>query len=207
VNGRNIGVTPCTGGICTWHAVSLDPGRNSVVATATIGGAQLSDSVEWIFSGSRDIVRIKCGDISGYVTSEGIRYGSDLYFFGGEGLGINPPDTNQTDRRYAIAGDPGLFDSYREGTFSYRVPVPTGRYRITARFLEPNASTSGKRVFDVRENGVTVLKDFDVFAAAGGQLKALDRTFEARASNGMIVLDFLPRKGKAIVVALSITPL
>jgi len=63
VNGRNIGVTPCTDGICTWHAVSLDPGRNSVVATATIGSAELSDSVEWTFSGSLEIVRIKCGDI------------------------------------------------------------------------------------------------------------------------------------------------
>jgi beta-galactosidase len=87
------------------------------------------------------------------------------------------------------------------------VPVPNGRYRITAHFLEPEATSSGKRVFDVRANGVTVLKDFDVFAAAGGQLKAVDRTFEARVSNGMIVLDFLPHKGKAIVAALSITPL
>ena len=62
-------------------------------------------------------------------------------------------------------------------------------------------------MFDIRANGVTVLKDFDVFAAAGGQLKAVDRTFEARASNDMIVLEFLPRNGKAIVAALSITPL
>jgi beta-galactosidase len=206
VNGRHIGVTPCTDGICRWHAVSLDPGRNGVVATATIGGADLSDSVEWTFAGARDIVRIKCGDISGYVTPEGIRYGSDLYFVGGDGLGINPPDTKQTDRRSAVAGDPGLYDSYREGAVSYRVPVPNGRYRITAHFLEPEATSSGERVFDVRANGVTVLKDFDVFAAAGGRLKAVDRTFEAPTSNGMIVLDFLPRNGKAVVSALSITP-
>jgi len=163
--------------------------------------------VEWTFSGSGEIVRIKCGDISGYVTPDGIRYGSDLYFVGGDGLGINPPDTKQTDRRSAIAGDPGLYDTYREGAVSYRVPVPNGRYRITAHFLEPEATSSGTRVFDMRANGVTVLKGFDVFAAAGGQLKAVDRTFEARASNGMIVLEFLPRNGKAIVAALSITPM
>jgi beta-galactosidase len=89
---------------------------------------------------------------------------------------------------------------------SYRVPVPNGPYRITAHFLGPEATSSGQRVFDVRANGVTVLEDFDVFAAAGGQLKAVDRTFEARTSNGMIVLDFLPRNGKAIVSALSISP-
>lgn len=207
VNGNNVGVTPCTGGICTWHAVSLDPGRNRVVATATIGGAEQSDSLEWTVSGSREVVRIKSGDISGYVTPEGIRYGSDLYFVGGDGLGINPPDTKPADRRTAIAADPGLYDSYREGAVSYRVPVPDGRYRITAHFLEPQATANGERVFDVRANGVTVLKDFDVFAAGGGQLKAVDRTFEARASNGLIVLDFTPRSGKAIVSALSITRL
>lgn len=103
---------------------------------------------------------------SGYVTPDGIRYGSDLYFVGGDGLGINPPDTKQNDRRSAIAGDPGLYDTYREGAVSYRVPVPNGRYRITAHFLEPEATSSG-----------------------------------------MIVLEFLPRNGKAIVAALSITPL
>jgi beta-galactosidase len=206
VNAKSVGVTRCTGGICKWPAVRLDPGRNDVVATATIGGAKLSDSLEWTFTGSPSIVRIKCGDISGYVTPDGIRYGSDLYFAGGDGLGVNPPDTKKSDRRAAIAADPGLYDSYREGAFSYRVPLPDGRYSITAHFLEPEATARGERVFDVRANGGVVLEHFDVFAAAGGQLKGIDRTFEARTSNGVIVLDFQPRTGKAIVSALSITP-
>ena len=46
------------------------------------------------------------------------------------------------------AADPGLYDSYREGDFSYRVPVADGlvqKYRIVAHFTEPVATKAGER--------------------------------------------------------------
>jgi beta-galactosidase len=101
-----------------------------------------------------------------------------------------------------------LYDSYREGEFSYRVPVPEGsqKYRIVARFAEPAATQAGERVFDVDVNGKTVLHHFDIFTAAGGKLKSVERSFEATAKDGFLVIAFRPARGKALVSSLSIAP-
>ncbi|MEI9887677.1 MAG: glycoside hydrolase family 2 TIM barrel-domain containing protein [Rhizomicrobium sp.] len=205
LNGADIGVAPCAGGICLWPAVHLVPGANTVLAKADVGGETLSDTLQWTYAGTPAVVRIKAGDVTGYVAKDGSRYGSDLYFDGGEGRGINPPDTAAKDRIAATAADPPLYDSFREGDFSYRIPVRGGRYRIVARFVEPSADAAEQRAFDVIVNGKTVLSGFDVFAAAGGRLKGVDRTFDATAVDGRIELRFRPLRGKAIVSALAVT--
>ena len=202
VNGHESGSTPCSGGICLWHAVHLAQGVNELRATAKIGATEASDTLQWTFAGSPGVVRIKAGDISGYVAQDQQRYGSDMYFVGGDGKGIDPPDTPAAKRVVVSAADPRLYDSFREGEFSYRIPVPDGRYRITARFVEPTASAAGERVFDVDVNGTKVLSGFDVFAAAGGKLKGVERTFEAVAKDGMLLTTFRPSHGKAIVSSL-----
>jgi beta-galactosidase len=207
LNGRDQGATACADGICLWHSVQLLPGTNDLRATAEVGGAMLSDALQWNFSGSPRIVRIKVGDISGYMSRENQRYGSDTYFTGGEAQGVNPPDASAENRIKVAGGDPRLYDTFREGEFSYRVPVPNGRYRISLKFAEPSASAVGERVFDVDVNGATVLKGFDIFAAAGDKLKSVDRSFDARTSEGAMLIAFRPLKGKALVSAIAITPL
>jgi beta-galactosidase len=176
------------------------------LASANISGTAASDTMSWIFSGSLARAHIKAGDISGYKAEDGTRYGSDNYFADGEGRGVNPPDTAAKDRVSVSAPDPELFDSYREGRFSYSIPVPNGRYRVTIKFEEPSASSAGERVFDVVANGATALDHFDIFAAAGGKLKGIERSFEANATDGKIVIDFRPVTGKAIVSAVSVVP-
>src|SRR3984893_1155734 len=83
VNDADLGMAPCEGGICIWRSVHLRPGPNMLRAAADAAGATLSDSMQWTFSGSPGSVRIKAGDISGYVSKAGQRYGSDAYFSGG----------------------------------------------------------------------------------------------------------------------------
>jgi beta-galactosidase len=206
VNGTDLGSTECSGGICLWRTVHLRPGSNDLRATADIGGAPIADSIQWTFSGTPSVVRIKAGDISGYRTADGQRSGSDMYFVGGEGKGVNPPDT-PAERRAAIEAltDPRLYDSFREGEFSYRIPVPDGRYKITLKFVEPVAG-AGERVFDVAINGKRVLQRFDIFAATGGKLKAVDKSFAAKARDGVLLVEFKPVKGQAVVSGLAIEP-
>jgi beta-galactosidase len=206
VNGTDHGTTPCTGGICIWRAIHLQPGSNDLRATANIGGTTVTDELRWMFAGSPAMVRIKAGDISGYVTQDRERYGSDMYFSGGEGKGVNPPDTPGDKRVDVAATDARLYDSYREGEFTYRVPVPDGRYKMTLRFAEPSAAAMGERVFDVKVNGKSLLQRFDIFATAGGKLKGVERSVEVKARNGALVVDFRPVKGQALVSALSIVP-
>jgi beta-galactosidase len=205
VNGTDQGATSCSGGICMWHAIHLQPGSNELRATADIGGTAVSDSLQWTLAGTPSVVRIKAGDISGYVAVDRQRYGSDMYFSGGEGKGVNRPDTPDDKRIEVTASDPRLYDSFREGEFSYRVPVPNGRYQITLKFEEPGAA-AGERVFDVLVNGKAMLKRFDIAAAAGGKLRAVDKSFQAKAKEGSLVIEFKPVKGQALVAALSIMP-
>lgn len=211
LNGVEQGTSECSLGVCVWRAIHLKTGANDLRAAADIDGSAVSDSLQWTFSGSPSVVRIKAGDLSGYVTAEnqqfGQRYGSDAYFTGGEGKGVNPPDA-PGDKRVSVAGPDGrLYDSFREGDFAYRIPVPAGRYRVILKFEEPTAANTGERVFDVLANGKSVLKGFDILAAAHGRLTAVDREFEARVKEGEpLVIEFKPIKGKALVAALSVAP-
>jgi beta-galactosidase len=207
VNDVDQGMTPCEGGICIWRSMHLRPGPNMLRAAADVAGATLFDSMQWTFSGSLDSVRIKAGDISGYVSKAGQRYGSDTYFSGGVPGGINAPDSPASSRIAVAADDAGIYDSVREGEFSYRVPVPSGRYRVTLKFQEPVADAAGAREFDVRVNGKTLLRHFDIFAAAGGKLKAVDRFFDTTSRDGAILIEFHPLKGSALISALSIASL
>lgn len=206
INGREQGTASCSEGICLWRGARLAQGVNELRATANIGGVDTTDSLSWTFAGSPATVRIKAGDISGYVGHDNERYGSDMYFVGGEAKGIDPPDTPAEKRTLVSAGDPRLYDSLREGEFSYRIPVPNGRYRITARFVEPTANAAGERVFDVDVNGKTVLKRLDVFAAAGGKLKGVERTFDAATKDGTLLIAFRPSRGSALVSSLVVVP-
>jgi len=206
LNGNTIGQATCANGICTWPSVHLVPGENVLLAKADISGTAASDTVSWNFSGSPARVHIKAGDISGYTARDGTRFGSDDYFSGGEGRGVNSPDTALKDRIAVSAADPALYDSFREGRFSYSIPVPNGRYQVTLRFEEPSAQAPGERIFDVVANGTNVLDHLDIFAAAGGKLKGIERSFDASATDGKIVIEFRPVTGKAIVSAVAVLP-
>jgi beta-galactosidase len=207
LNGKEVGLASCSNGTCLWPAVRLSQGRNELVATAQIAGVPVTDLLRWSLSHSDRVVNIKAGDIEGYASKDGQRFGSDMYFVGGTGHGVNPPDTAQSNRITVMAGDERLYDSVREGEFSYRVPVPNGRYRVTLKFEEPAATRPGDRVFDVTANDILELREFDILKTAGGRLKGVDRTFDADVDNRILVLAFRPRRGNALVSALSITPL
>jgi beta-galactosidase len=207
LNGREIGPSQCTHGICVWPAVHLSQGGNELAVTAQIDGVTMSDSVHWFLSHSDRIVNIKAGDLSGYVAKDGQRYGSDMYFAQGTGQRVDAADGAVPKPASITAEDSGLYDTYREGDFAYRVPLPNGRYRVRLEFEEPTASAAGMRIFDVEANGATRLKDFDVFKAAGGKLRGVEREFEVRIEDGTLRLAFRPQRGSAVVSALSITPL
>jgi beta-galactosidase len=74
-------------------------------------------------------------------------------------------------------------------------------------FAEPTAIGAGERLIDVAVNGVARIENFDILAAAGGPLKGVNRALDATVTDGILTLAFRPRRGDALVSALSITPL
>jgi beta-glucanase (GH16 family) len=86
-----------------------------------------------------------------------------------------------------------VYQHQRFGNFTYTIPGLTAgtSYPVVLYFDEFYWTAAGKRVFNVSINGTQVLTNFDIFAAAGGEDKAIDETFTATAnSSGQIVITF-----------------
>jgi beta-galactosidase len=63
------------------------------------------------------------------------------------------------------------------------------------------------REFNVLVNGKIILKRFDIFSAAGGPLKGVDRAFDWTSREDTLLIEFVPLKGAALVSAFSIESL
>jgi predicted alpha-1,2-mannosidase len=79
----------------------------------------------------------------------------------------------------ANAAPEGVYQSERFGKdFTYTFAVPKGRqYHVRLHFAEVFDNGARQRVEDIEINGRPVLKDFDIFAAAGGMDKAVVKDF------------------------------
>ena len=211
VNDKTLGALPdCPNRICTWRAVALSSGANVVRAAGSFASGTREDSVTWTLGVGEGVYHIDCGAIEGSLGPEG-RYGSDDFFSGGAAADINLPVNEATTtppRHRKISGTAfeSLVNSYRKGTFSYRLPLPDGSYRVRLWFVEPDANP-GQRLFSVLAHGAPALSNLDVAAGAGGPLKVLERSFVTQAEFGALQLDFVPVAGEAIVSAIDVAPL
>ena len=208
VNGTPVGAltaAQCEQRTCVFENVALSPGVNTVTAFGNHGGALVRDTVEWALNTSD--VNIAAGYLAtGYVSSNGTRFGSDDFFVGGTGGQIGsgdaeggiPEDIRGTD-------DPQLYKYFRRGDFSYDIPLPDGSYDMTLGFLEPDEDVVvGERVFDVIANGQPLLRTFDVLQEAGAARTAVTRTFPVDVAGGRLVLEFDPVGGEALVSTIKI---
>jgi beta-galactosidase len=65
---------------------------------------------------------------------------------------------------------------------------------------------AGERVFDVQANGDTVVEALDVAQVSGAPLTTISRQFEVRVRSDGLTLKFVPRKGEAMVSAITVEP-
>jgi hypothetical protein len=102
------------------------------------------------------------------------------------------------------AAPQAVYQTWRYGNFLYSVPNLTAgaTYVVRLDFAEdsPTVTAAGQRVFNVLINGMQVLTNFDVFAAAGGQLKSIEKQFTVTANtSGKINILFKTVVGAARV--------
>lgn len=161
-------------------------------------------------------IRILTQDNS-YTDRAGNVWSPDRYYSGGQ--------LAQHASHSPVSGtlDPGLYSSERYGNFSYAIPVPPGKYKVTLRFAEtywgrqnsyynlPDQNGSpvggaGSRFFDVYCNGTTLLKNFDIFKEAGGPLIARDKSFHHLQpdAQGKLIFNFVPVRDYACVNAVEV---
>lgn len=148
-------------------------------------------------------VRIAARDAP-YTGKDRERWSADRYFHGG-----SLARWSQTED----TPEGGLYAGERFGNFSYAIPVAPGKYTVTLYFCEhffgpdaPGGGGEGSRVFDVYCDGMTLLKNFDIFKEGGGWRKPVIKTFRGIEPNpqGKIELYFDPEVNNALVNAISV---
>jgi glucuronoarabinoxylan endo-1,4-beta-xylanase len=151
------------------------------------------------FSGSIAIAAGRTSSLGSFV--------ADQYYSGGSTYS----NSNTVDVSQITVDTPPaeLFNNERYGAMSYTIPGFTAgnSYTVTLYFAETYLSSSGSRRFNVSINGATVLSNFDIYASAGGQNKAIARSFTATAnSSGQIVIQFTSVTENPKINGISIKP-
>jgi hypothetical protein len=118
-----------------------------------------------------------------YVDTLGNTWNADEGFTGGR--------TASTTRAIANTADPILYQTERYGPFTYQFKVPNGSYNVLLRFAEFYWTQTGQRIFSVAINGTQVLTNFDIVAAAGAPLIAIDKAFPVTVTNGLVTIQFI----------------
>jgi hypothetical protein len=156
-----------------------------------------------------ETVRVLAGLPDGnYTDGYGHVWVSDRYFHGG---------TVATSGNHPVWGtrDPRLYQSWRQGAFSYDVPAKPGVYELRLYFAETyfgdgNAAGYGgenTRFFDIAINGVTVKRRLSV-AGEGGVNVAVVKVFQdvSPARDGFVHIGFLKATNEPFVNAIELKP-
>lgn len=175
---------------------------------------KFSKAIDYPIINAIEIVRSSQGKIQpvrivaqerSYTDEAGHLWSPDRYFFGGRMITNSQTVEGTTDA--------GLYSAERYGHFDYAIPVAEGRYGVKLCFAEtyfggknPGKGGLGSRVFDVYSNGIILLHNFDIFKEAGGENRALDKTFHGLQPNAMgkLMLSFVPVTNYASVKAIEV---
>jgi len=156
-------------------ATSLFDGTASIATAVTITPAAFNAL-------AAPVVRINAGGPA-FTDVSGNLWLADTDFAGGQPwVTASPISRNAND---------AMYQAVRYGNwFTYTIPVANGTHTVTLDFAEVSQATAGTRQFNVAINGVAVLINFDIFAAAGGALKPIQKSFTVNVTGGSIAIVF-----------------
>ena len=117
-----------------------------------------------------------------YTDTLGNSWSADTGFTGGS--------VSSTTKAIANTPDPALYQTNRHGPFSYQFNTPPGNYNVILKFAETYWTSAGQRLFNVSINGTQVLTNFDIVAAAGAPLTAVDKSFPVTVTGSSITIQF-----------------
>jgi len=165
-------------------------------------------SMPGVTASGKDQVFLLAGLESGqYADRSGRVWESDRYFQGGSVF-------DSGDRPILGTREPRIFQTRREGDFSYDIPLAPGVYELRLYFAETlygenNAAGGGEtaRLFNVFINGTRVLHDLDVIGEVGASAADI-RAFKdiVPAADGKLHLRFEKDTNPAFINAIEITP-
>ena len=193
------------------------PGTADVSAAARKGLPEGLTAIPPPAAESPHPLRILAGStVERSVDRFGVEWLSDRYFIGGEQnhWQIDGKEMGVPNRVIRGAPDQLQFQSFRFGSFSYRIPLAKGKYELKLYFSEViylpmdlGEGVENRRVFHVLMNGQPLLTSFDIAADAGAANTASIRVFEnVSPVDGFLTLDFRPIMSGAWLNAIEIIP-
>ena len=140
-------------------------------------------------------VRVDCGATKDYTDAEGLKWLADHEQDAKAQWGaVGGEIVSRPTLKIAGTKRPELYLTERWGMSAYQFTVPNGTYLVRLHFAETyeGISKAGERIFTVKVNGQTVLKDLDVLKEAGGFGKALVKDVPAVAvKDGKLKIEFV----------------
>jgi Malectin domain len=145
-------------------------------------------------------IRIKAGLSTPLTNSNGTIWLADQNFV--DGQTVERPDAAITNTT-----EPAIYQSERYSMASFSCPVPNGKYTVKLHFCETYEGITGpgQRIFSFNVEG-REFKDFDVFAKAGGALRAYIETVNVEVTDGKLDITFTPNIENPQINGIEIIP-
>ncbi|MBD0259718.1 MAG: T9SS type A sorting domain-containing protein, partial [Cytophagales bacterium] len=142
---------------------------------------------------------------SAFTSSTGKKFSADVYYGGGSVSTLAGGEIANTT-------DDALYHNARFGVFSYGLPSGNGTFDVRLHFAETyfgsrTGGGAGSRRFNVDAEGVRRLTNYDIFAKAGGAMRATTEVLRVTVTDGVLNLFF--SKGTAdnpLVSAIEVVP-
>jgi tetratricopeptide (TPR) repeat protein len=160
-----------------------------------------ASDLRWLFERlrGREPIRIDCGG-KGWRNAQDAVWGPDRFFEGG---------WERARETYDIAGtdDDPVYQTARwfpeeEIAGGYRIPLPRGSYRVTLHFTETALWDRFPRIMDVAIENSQALEAYDPLSR--GFATADRRQFEVEVDDGLLEIQFLPRREDAMIAGIEI---
>jgi hypothetical protein len=150
--------------------------------------------------GAAEAIRIKAAATTPITDAAGVKWEADSGFVGGETI-------DRTGIEIANTNAPSLYTSERYSMSAFSRAVPNGKYVVKLHFAETYEGIygTGQRVFSFNVEGKE-FKDFDVWAKAGGPMKAYVETVNVDVTDGKLDITFTANIENPQINALEIIP-
>ncbi len=191
-----------------WAAIALnDVGRDPAsllesFPAASPAAVAYGEDLRWLLERLRDgaAIRIDSGGVDS-TSPDGTVWSRDRFFTGGRGATQFVGDIAGTDA-VRLYHSQRSFPEERVVPTGYRLPVPSGRYRVRLHFAETYWRVPGMRRFDVRIEGHKVLAGCEPIAR--GFAAASVESFVAAVDDGLLDIELVPVAGAPEISAVEI---